>query len=180
MEEQKQIKWVSDKAHSEIEFSARHMMISTVKGNFGNFEIVALGTHTDPEAAKVEVTIDPSSISTREKDRDNHLKSPDFFDVEKFKEIKFVSKSIKKVNDTKHIITGDLTIKNVTKEIKLEGDLEGVIKDPYGKTRAGMSIEGEIAREDFGLKWNMVLEAGKVMVGSKIKFTAHVEMVAEE
>ena len=82
METQKQMKWISDKAHSEIEFSARHMMISTVKGNFGNFEITAFGSDKAPESAKVIVTIDPSSISTRDNDRDNHLKSPDFFDVE--------------------------------------------------------------------------------------------------
>ncbi len=172
--------WISDPAHSEIEFSARHMMISTVKGNFEKFTVKATGSHDDPERASFEVVIDPSSVNTREKDRDNHLRSKDFFDVEKFKEIRFKSKSIKKVDAEKHIIRGDLTIKDVTKEIEITSYLEGVIKDPYGKTRAGITVEGEIKREDFGLTWNMVIEAGKVMVGSKIKITGHVEMIMQE
>jgi len=180
METQKQMKWISDKAHSEIEFSARHMMISTVKGNFGSFEITAFGSDKTPESTKVIVTIDPSSISTRDNDRDNHLKSPDFFDAEKYKEIKFESTSISKKGESEYIIKGNLTIRDVTKEITFHGDLEGIIKDPYGKTRAGITVSGEIVREEFGLKWNMVIEAGKVMVGSKIKFTAHAEMILQE
>ncbi|MGP6239712.1 YceI family protein [Cuniculiplasma sp. SKW4] len=178
--ESKEIKWISDPAHSEIEFSARHMMISTVKGNFQKFTVTAYGSHTDPEKASFEVIIDAGSVNTRENDRDNHLRSPDFFDVAKFPEIRFKSKSIKKVDAEKHIIKGDLTIKNVTKEIELTSYVEGIIKDPYGKTRAGITVEGEIKREDFGLTWNVVIEAGKVMVGSKIKFTGHVEMIMQE
>ena len=180
METGELVKWTSDNAHSEIEFSARHMMISTVKGNFGEFKINALGTHSDPEKAKVEVIINPSSVNTREKDRDNHLRSPDFFDVEKFGEIRFESTSIKKVDDEKHLIKVKLTIKGVTKDITLDGTLEGVIKDPYGNTRAGLTVTGEITREDFGLTWNMLIEAGKVMVGSKIKITARAEMVMQK
>ena len=122
METQKQMKWISDSAHSEIEFSARHMMISTVKGNFGKFEITAFGSGESPENAKVSVTIDPSSISTRETDRDNHLKSPDFFDVEKYKEIKFESTSISKKGDSEYIIKGNLTIRDVTREISFHGE----------------------------------------------------------
>ncbi len=179
-EEKKNVVWVSDPAHSEIEFSARHMMISTVKGYFEKFTVKATGSHEDPESASFEVIIDPSSVNTRERDRDNHLRSKDFFDVEKFKEIRFKSKSIKKVDAEKHIIRGDLTIKDVTKEIEITSYLEGVIKDPYGKTRAGITVEGEIKREDFGLTWNMVIEAGKVMVGSKIKINGHVEMIMQE
>ncbi|MCL4346172.1 MAG: YceI family protein [Candidatus Thermoplasmatota archaeon] len=178
--ENKEIKWTSDPAHSEIEFSARHMMISNVRGNFQKFTVNATGSHNDPEKASFEVVIDPNSVNTRENDRDNHLRSADFFDVAKYPEIRFRSKSIKKVDAEKHIIRGDLTIKNVTKEIELVSYVEGVIKDPYGKTRAGISVEGEIKREDFGLVWNVVIEAGKVMVGSKIKISAHVEMVMQE
>jgi polyisoprenoid-binding protein YceI len=180
MTNQNEIKWISDPKHSEIEFSARHMMISTVRGNFNKFEIVAFGTHTDPESAKVEVTIDTSSINTRDVDRDNHLKSKDFFDVTKFPEMKFVSTSIKKIDDSKHIIKGKMTIKDVTKEIQMDGELEGVIKDPYGKMRAGITVTGEINREDFSLTWNMILEAGKVMVGNKIKITVHSEMIMQD
>ncbi len=180
MEKQTSVKWTSDNKHSEIEFSARHMMISTVKGNFGAFTINAVGTHTDPESAKVEVIIETKSIQTRDVDRDNHLKSGDFFDSEKFPEIRFESTSIKKVDDENHIIKGNLTIRDVTKEVTLDGTVEGVIKDPYGKTRMGISVSGEIKREDFGLTWNMVIEAGKVMVGSKIKIQAHAEMIMEE
>lgn len=180
METQENVKWIADDKHSEIEFSARHMMISTVKGNFGKFAINAVGTHTDPESAKVEVIIDASSVNTRDTDRDNHLRSKDFFDVEKFPEIRFESTSIKKVDDENHIVKGILTIKDVKKEITLNSSLQGVIKDPYGKTRMGIEISGEIKREDFGLTWNMVIEAGKVMVGSKIKIVAHAELVMQE
>ena len=104
------------------------------------------------ETIKVIVTIDPSSISTRDNDRDNHLKSPDFFDVEKYKEIKFESTSISKKGESEYIIKGNLTIRDVTKEITLNGDLEGIIKDPYGKTRAGITVSGEIVREE--RSWN--------------------------
>lgn len=180
METQENVKWISDDKHSEIEFSARHMMISTVKGNFGKFTINAVGTHTDPESAKVEVIIDTNSINTRDTDRDNHLRSKDFFDSEKYPEIRFESTSIKKVDEENHIIKGIMTIKNVKKEITLNGSLQGVIKDPYGKTRMGIEVTGEIKREDFGLTWNMVIEAGKVMVGSKIKILAHAELVMQE
>lgn len=180
METQENVKWISDDKHSEIEFSARHMMISTVKGNFGKFTINAVGTHTDPESAKVEVIIDTKSVNTRDTDRDNHLRSKDFFDSEKYPEIRFESTSIKKVDDENHIIKGIMTIKDVKKEITLNGSLQGVIKDPYGKTRMGIEVSGEIKREDFGLTWNMIIEAGKVMVGSKIKILAHAELVMQE
>lgn len=180
METQKEITWLSDSSHSEIEFSARHMMISTVKGNFGKFSIEAHGSEKSPQNASVVVVIDPSTVNTREPDRDNHLKSPDFFEVEKYKEIWFQSTSITEKSKGKYAIKGNLTIRDVTKEITFEGDLEGIIKDPYGKTRAGITVTGEIVREEFGLKWNMVIEAGKFMVGSKIKFTAHAEMIVQE
>ena len=180
METHKETTWLSDSSHSEIEFSARHMMISTVKGNFGKFSIEAHGSEKSPENASVVVVIDPSTINTREPDRDNHLKSPDFFEIEKYKEIRFQSTSITEKSEGKYAIKGNLTIRDVTKEITFEGDLEGIIKDPYGKTRAGITVTGEIVREEFGLKWNMVIEAGKFMVGSRIKFTAHAEMIVQE
>lgn len=173
-------KWVLDPSHSEIEFAVRHMMISTVKGQFTKFNLVATGNHENPEKGSVEVHIDTGSIETREKDRNNHLKSQDFFHVEKFPEIVFKSTSIKSLGDDKFSVKGNMTIKDVTKEIDFHTVLDGVIKDPYGKTRAGLTVEGELNREDFGLTWNMIIEAGKVMVGNKIKLSGRFEIIKQE
>ncbi|MGP6219919.1 YceI family protein [Caldiplasma sukawensis] len=179
MEKEIQKVWKSDIAHSEIEFRARHMMISTVKGYFTDFEITVVGDESNAENASVEVKIKAASVNTRDKDRDNHLRSSDFFESEKFPDIKFKSNKIEKTGENTYNIYGDLTIKDVTKPIVVKGEVEGIIKDPYGNMRAGIVAEGSLTREEFGLKWNVILEAGKVMVGSKISFTVRSEMVLQ-
>lgn len=170
-------KWAIDPTHSEITFRARHLMISNVKGEFTKFDATINGE--DFEKSTVSVNIDASSITTNNDDRDTHLKSADFFEVEKYPTITFVSTSFKKVDDDEYKLVGDLTIKETTKEITLDAEFGGFMKDPYGNEKAGFSVEGKLNRKDFGLNWNAALEAGGVMVGDEIKISAEVQFVKQ-
>lgn len=173
----KTTKWAIDPTHSEITFKVKHLMISNVKGEFRTFQANIDGE--DFTNSTISANIDASSISTNNDDRDTHLKSPDFFEVEKYPEITFVSKSIKKVDDDEYQLVGDLTIKGTTKEITLDTEFGGYMKDPYGNEKAGFSINGKLNRKDFGLNWNAALEAGGVMVGNEIKINAEVQFVKQ-
>lgn len=173
----KTTKWAIDPTHSEITFKVKHLMISNVKGEFRTFQANIDGE--DFTNSTISANIDASSISTNNDDRDTHLKSPDFFEVEKYPEITFVSKSIKKVDDDEYQLVGDLTIKGTTKEITLDTEFGGFMKDPYGNEKAGFSISGKLNRKDFGLNWNAALEAGGVMVGNEIKINAEVQFVKQ-
>ena len=173
----KTTKWVIDPAHSEITFKVKHLMISNVKGEFKTFQANIDGE--DFTTSTISANIDTSSISTNNNDRDTHLKSPDFFEVEKYPEITFVSTSIKKVDDDEFKLVGDLTIKGTTKEITLDVEFGGFMKDPYGNEKAGFSINGKLNRKDFGLNWNAALEAGGVMVGNEIKINAEVQFIKQ-
>ncbi len=168
--------WTVDNAHSKIGFSARHMVISQVEGQFNDFVIDANAgedfTNTD-----VEVTIKTASIATGVNDRDNHLKSADFFDAENHPEIKFKSTSIEKESDEEFKLKGDLTIRGVTKPIELSVIYGGTIKDPWGNQRAGFQVEGQLNRFDYNLKWNNLMETGGAVVGKNIKINCHVELV---
>jgi polyisoprenoid-binding protein YceI len=171
--------WISDKAHTEIDFSVRHMMISTVRGGFNDFQITVTGSPEDPESMSGYVEIKTSSVDTREDQRNNHLRSPDFFNSEKYPNMTFRSTKVSRIGENRYKIEGDLTIRDVTKRIDLEGEFEGTIKDPYGKERMGFTVTGIINRKDFGLQWNFVLEGGGVMVGDKVNITIHAEVVAQ-
>lgn len=173
----KTTKWAIDPTHSEITFKVKHLMISNVKGEFRTFQANIDGE--DFTNSTISANIDASSISTNNDDRDTHLKSPDFFEVEKYPEITFVSKSIKKVDDDEYQLVGDLTIKGTTKEITLDTEFGGFMKDPYGNEKVGFSINGKLNRKDFGLNWNAALEAGGVMVGNEIKINAEVQFVKQ-
>ena len=173
----KTTKWVLDPAHSEITFKVKHLMISNVKGEFKTFEAAIDGE--DFRTSNFTATIDTSSIYTNNDDRDAHLKSADFFEVEQYPEITFVSKSLKKGDDEEYKLVGDLTIKGTTKEITLDTEFGGFMKDPYGNEKAGFSINGKLNRKDFGLNWNAALEAGGVMVGNEVKITAEVQFVKQ-
>ncbi|MFD0762299.1 YceI family protein [Lutibacter aestuarii] len=173
----KTTKWAIDPTHSEITFKVKHLMISNVKGEFKTFEGTIDGE--DFTKSKISASIDASSISTNNDDRDTHLKSADFFEIESYPEITFVSKSIKKVDDDEFKLVGDLTIKGTTKEITLDTEFGGYMKDPYGNEKAGFSINGKLNRKDFGLNWNAALEAGGVMVGNEIKINAEVQFVKQ-
>ena len=169
--------WAIDPAHSEITFKVKHLMISNVKGEFRTFAASIDGE--DFTNSTLSAKIDASSISTNNNDRDTHLKSPDFFEVEQFPEITFKSTSLKKGDDDEYKLVGDLTIKGVTKEITLDTEFGGFMKDPYGNEKAGFSINGKLNRKDFRLNWNAALEAGGVMVGNEVKINAEVQFVKQ-
>lgn len=172
------IKWVVDPAHSEILFKVKHLMITNVKGEFRKFNVEAETQGNDFSTAKVKTTIDASSIFTNEENRDNHLKSADFFDVENHKELVFESTSINGGGDDFEM-KGMLTIRGVKKEVKVDVDFGGLMTDPYGNEKAGFSIEAKINRKDFGLNWNAALEAGGVLVGEEVKIMAEIQLVKQ-
>jgi len=171
------IKWVLDPVHSEIVFKVKHMMISNVKGEFKEFNVEVAGE--DIETASVKATINAASINTNNADRDSHLKGEDFFDAAKFPEITFVSKSFDKEDDDEFSLTGDLTIKGISKEVKLDVEFGGIGKDPWGNEKAGYTVSGKINRKDWGLNWNAALETGGVLVSDEVKFTAEVQFVKQ-
>jgi polyisoprenoid-binding protein YceI len=172
-----QTNWTLDPAHTGIHFMARHMVFTKVRGSFKTFQGTLSLDEADLTKSKVEVTIDAASVDTGEPKRDGHLKSPDFFDVEKFPSLTFKSKSIAK-RGKDYAVTGDLTIHGVTKEVVLDAEFEGKGKDPWGNEKTAFSAKTTVNREDFGLKWNQVLEAGGVLVSSKIEIELDVQAVA--
>lgn len=166
-------KWKLDPTHSDFNFKVRHMMISNVKGSFTDFN-VEIETQDDTFAnAKVIVTIQTNSISTYNQDRDNHLKSADFFEVETYPTIVFESSFLG--NEA----TGNLTIHGVTKPVTMDVDFNGVNIDPYGNSRAGFSFEGKINRKDFGLTWNASLETGGILIGEDVNLSGDLQFIKE-
>jgi polyisoprenoid-binding protein YceI len=169
--------WNIDSSHAEIGFAVRHLMIATVRGRFGAVSGTVTVDETHPEKSTVDVTVDVASIDTRQEMRDNHLRSPDFFDVANHPTMHFVSKRIEGDVRGEFRLIGDLTIRGVTREVALTANLEGRTRDPWGNERAGFSVSGKINRHDFGLTWNQALESGGVMVGDEVKLTIDVELV---
>ncbi|RPF52246.1 YceI family protein [Aquisalibacillus elongatus] len=170
-----------DKVHSAINFSVKHMMVSKAKGEFQDFDLEVNGDVKDLENTSVKVTVDVSSIETNNEDRNGHLKSEDFFDVENHPNIVFESKSVKKVSDSEYHVTGDVTIRGTTNEETFTVYQNGIAKDPMGGNMvAGFDVEGKINREDYGLTWNAPLETGGVLIGKEVNLTAAFELVIEE
>ncbi|MFO7317739.1 MAG: YceI family protein [Bacilli bacterium] len=170
-------KWVIDKAHSEIGFEVKHMMVSKVRGHFDSYDAeIEADDLTDLTNAKISFAFDVASINTKLEDRDNHLKSADFFDAEKYPKITFQSTEIKKTGDSEYEVTGNLTIKDVTKPVTFEVEFNGKGKNPWGVEVYGFEAETKINREDFGLTWNAVLETGGVLVGKDVKIKAELEV----
>ena len=176
-----QATWIIDPSHSAIEFSVKHMMIATVKGHFEKFEgkIVA-----DPEnltGGSAEVEIDAASIDTRTQDRDQHLRTADFFDVENFPKITFRSTEIeaKPGQSGEYRLSGELTIRDVTRPVTLDVTYQGHGKDPWGGERIAFSAKGSVNRKDFGLNWNTLLETGGVLVGDQVNLSIDVEAVRQ-
>jgi polyisoprenoid-binding protein YceI len=173
--------WAIDSAHSNVEFSVKHMMISTVKGMFQHVEGTAQwdGKHFD--TAKVEARIDSSAVTTFNEMRDNHLRTNDFFNAEQWPDMTFTSTRIESKGDENFKIHGDLTIRDVTKPVVLDADFEGLMeKDAFGKRRAAFTATTEINRREFGVNWNGTIEAGGVVVGDKVKVTLNIAAVANE
>jgi polyisoprenoid-binding protein YceI len=170
--------WNLDPVHSIAEFKVKHMMISNVKGQFTGISGVLNLDESDLGNSRVEVTIDASSVNTRDAQRDTHLKSPDFFDVEQFPTLSFRSTRVKRVGDGELAITGDLTIHGVTREVvfQVEGPTPPA-RDPWGNTRIGLSATTKINRKDYGLTWNATLEAGGILVGEEVTITLDVQFV---
>ncbi|MGI9526403.1 MAG: YceI family protein [Weeksellaceae bacterium] len=172
---EKNTKWTIDAAHSEISFKVKHMMISTVTGHFDVFEGTAKTNGEDFTNADIDFKANVESINTKNKDRDAHLKSDDFFNAAQYPEIKFVSKSF----DGDKMV-GDLTIRDVTKEVALDADFNGIAVDPYGQTKAGFEMTGQVNRKDFNLTWSAVTEAGSVVVSDKVRLVVDVQFIKEE
>jgi len=172
--------WHFDKPHSSVSFTVRHMVIAKVNGDFKDFEGTIDFDGKNVESGSVDVTIQVASIETENEKRDNHLRSADFFDVEKYPLMTFKSKSIAKDEDSDYKMTGDLTIRDVTKEVTLDVEFNGTIVDPWGATRAGFSATGEINRQDFGVKWNKPLESGGFLVSDMVEIRIEAELVKAE
>lgn len=174
METATKAKWNVDVSHSEVGFKVKHMMISTVKGAFEKFDASVETESDDFKNAKFNFSAKVDSINTKNEDRDTHLKSEDFFNAEKYPELTFKSTSF----DGNKLV-GDLTIKDVTKEVTLNTDFNGVAVDPYGQTKAGFEITGKINRKDFGLTWNAVTEAGSIVVSDTIQFAIDLQFIKQ-
>jgi polyisoprenoid-binding protein YceI len=166
-----------DSAHTATNFTVRHMMVTNVRGGFDNVSGTLEFDAANPAASSVEVTIDAASISTGVLDRDNHLRSADFLDVENYPTISFKSTSVEAKSDTHAKVTGDLTIHGITKPVVLDVEFLGQAGSPFGDTRAGFEATTSINREDFGLTWNVALEAGGVLVGKDIKLNIDAEAI---
>lgn len=169
--------WTVDPVHSEVGFSVKHMMISKAKGTFDQFDAEIEADVEDLTDSKVEVTIQTASVNTRNEDRDNHLRSADFFDSENFPNMKFTATDIKKKSGNDYEVTGNLTIKDTTKPVTLDVTFEGQSKDPMGgDTVAGFSGKTSINRKEFGLTWNAAVETGGVLVGEDVNINFELEL----
>lgn len=166
-----------DVSHSEIGFQVRHMMFAKVRGQFRSWSASVDYDPGAPEKSSLSVEVETTSIDTRDGKRDDHLRSADFFEAEKFPKLTFKSKRIEAAGSGRYKLTGDLTIKDVTKEIAVDVEATGSGKDPWGNARLGFSAKASINRLDWGLKWNQALEAGGVLVSDKVDIDAEVQLI---
>lgn len=172
-------RWVIDPAHTLVEFSVKHMMIATVKGRFSGIEGTVVGNLPDLVGAAIAVSADAATVDTGEPQRDAHLRSADFFEVEKFPKLAFQSTAVERTGDDQYAITGDLTIHGVTRPVTFAATFEGQGKDPWGNERIGFSAEAKINRKEFGLHWNAALETGGVLVSEQVRIAIQVEAVRQ-
>lgn len=167
----------ADKSHAEIGFTAKHMMVSTIRGRFDDFDAWMEVDGADHTTARGEAVIKTASVNTGAQQRDDHLRSADFFESEKYPEMKFVLGSVEKKDDSNYIARGDLTIRDSTRPVELSVEVGGPINDPWGNERVSLSVNGKIDRKDWNLTWNQVLEAGALLVGETITLNAEVALV---
>jgi polyisoprenoid-binding protein YceI len=168
-----------DAAHSEITFKVKHLMITNVSGSFTKFDATMESEAADFSDAKISFEADVDSISTNNEQRDGHLKSDDFFSVEKFPKLTFASTSIVKKDDEEYELDGNLTIRDITKPVKLKVTYAGTMVDPWGQTKAGFEIEGKINRKEFGLVWSAVTETGSLLLSDDVKLQLQVQMTKQ-
>ena len=172
--------WVIDPTHSEVQFKIKHLMITNVTGSFNLFTATVETENENFSNAKVSFSAEVNSISTGNEQRDGHLKAADFFDAEKYPQIKFVATKFEPVdNDGSYEMYGDFTIRDVTKNIKLSVEFGGVVKDAYGNIKAGFTINGKINRKDFGLTWSAVTEAGGIVLGEDVRLIAEIQLIEQ-
>ena len=172
--------WTADTAHSTVGFQVRHMMISNVKGAFDKFAATVEGNPADPSTVKISATIEVASVNTREPKRDDHLRSGDFFDAAKFPEMTFASTKVEKVSATKAKVTGNLTLRGVTKPVTLDVEYTAPVKSPWGQTVVGATATGKINRQDFGVSFSKALETGGLLVGDEVTIQLELEFVKQD
>lgn len=171
--------WKIDPTHSEIQFKVKHLMITTVTGNFNEFDATAVTEGDDfSSVSSVDFTASVDSISTNNSQRDEHLRSADFFDAGQYPNLTFKSSLVEGSGDD-FTVKGDLTIKDTTKPITLKAEFGGIVVDPYGQTKAGFTVSGKISRKEFGLTWSAVTEAGQVVVSDDIRLIAEIQFVKQ-
>lgn len=168
--------WAIDPSHSEIQFKVKHMVITTVTGSFTEFNGSAESAD-DFENASISFEANVHSINTNSEQRDGHLKSADFFEADKYPKLTFASTKFTNTGDDKFDLVGDLTIKGITKSVRLAVEYTGTVKDPYGQTKAGFELRGKINRKDFGLTWNALTEAGGALVSEEVRLEANLQLV---
>jgi polyisoprenoid-binding protein YceI len=173
-------KWAIDPMHSEVQFKVKHLVISTVTGFFRNFEGAMETENNDFEDAKISFTLNTDSIDTNQGQRDEHLRSAEFFDSAQYPQMTFKSTSFKKTGDDEYELVGDLTIKDITKQVKLQAEYGGSADDFYGNTKAGFEVIGKISRKEFGLTWGGITEAGAVVAGDEIKLIINVQFAKQK
>ena len=172
--------WKVDPAHSEVQFKVKHLMITTVTGYFRTFDITAETEDEDfTQAKKIEFTADAASIDTNSEQRDTHLRSADFFDTVKFGQVRYSGKVLERSGED-YKLTGDLTIRGITKPVTVNVHFGGIVVDPYGQTKAGFEVEGKISRKEFGLVWNAMTEAGQVVVSDEIRILCEIQLIKQK
>jgi polyisoprenoid-binding protein YceI len=172
--------WAMDPAHSEIAFKVKHLMITNVKGVFKDFSASVKTTAGNFITSEIEFSLNPASVDTGATDRDNHLRSADFFDVDKYSRLSFSGTKAEKADSNgNYVLHGDLTIKDITKPVKLNVEFAGVMKDPWGNEKAGYTLTGKINRKEWGLNWNAALEAGGVLVSDDVTITCDIQLVKQ-
>ena len=178
METNEKQKWIIDPSHTEIGFKVTHMVVAKVRGHFKEFDASIYTTNDDFMTAEIDFYINAASVDTNNADRDGHLKSPDFFDVENHKQITFTANTYEKVDgDGSYELWGDLTIKGITKRVKLDVEFGGIMKDPWGNEKALFNINGKVNRKDWGLNWNAALEAGNVLLADDVHISCDVQLM---
>ncbi len=174
-------KWILDNTHTQIQFKVKHLMITTITGGFSSFDASVETEGEDFMTAKISFTADTASVFTGNTDRDNHIKSADFFDVANYPKLKFVVTKLEKPGkEGAYKMYGDLTIRNITKNIAFDVEFAGITKDPRGNNKAGFIISGKMDRRDFGLRWNVITEAGSILVGEEARINCEVQLAEQK
>lgn len=171
--------WLIDPTHTEVHFKVRHLVISTITGSFNKFEGSVESDKADFTDAKIHFSADTASVDTNNEQRDGHLKSDDFFNAEKYPKVTFESTSVEKKSGNEYVITGNLTMRDVTKPIELKVEYGGTTKDAYGQTKAGFELTGKLNRQDYGLKWSAVTEAGGIVASDEVKLNISVQIIKQ-